>query len=427
MQAVPKVSFYTVGCKLNQYETELIAQKMIDLGFERVDWADIADIYIINSCSVTLKAAADSRRKLFAAKRTAPNAKVIITGCYAQIQPELLDSMPEVDLVVSNDNKDKIISMISRIYPDINADQYENGNPALRSLYKHSRALIKIQDGCNQKCSYCIIPLGRGEERSRDYRDIIEEIRLVSSNQYKEAILTGVHIGRYQFEEDNLTSLLSQILDETDIERIRLSSVEVNEFSDELIKLCAENNRICPHFHIPLQSGSDRILRLMNRPYRTDRFKAVIEKLKSEVFDSMVGADIIVGFPGEEEDDFGKTMEFVENHNIDYLHVFSYSDHPQARSFNFDGKVAGNTIKDRNRILTELGNRKWNEFLESQMNRELPVLFEKRFTKDSGLLTGLSDNYIRVECAGGAENFNTIQKVRPIEKIDGRIRGELKR
>ncbi|NIP42312.1 MAG: tRNA (N(6)-L-threonylcarbamoyladenosine(37)-C(2))-methylthiotransferase MtaB [candidate division Zixibacteria bacterium] len=423
---MPKVSLYTVGCKLNQYETELIAQKMIDLGFERVDWAERADIYIINSCSVTLKAAADSRRKLFAAKRSAPDAKVVITGCYAQIQPELLDGMPDVDLVVSNDNKDKIISMISQFYPEMRADQYENGNPALRSLYKHSRALIKIQDGCNQKCSYCVIPLGRGEERSRDFRDIIEEIRLVSSNQYKEAILTGVHIGRYKFEGNNLTSLLSRILDETDIERIRLSSVEVNEISDELIKLCAENNRICPHFHIPLQSGSDRILRSMNRPYRTERYKAVIERLKSKVANSMVGADIIVGFPGEEDDDFGKTMEFVDNSKIDYLHVFSYSDHPRARSFNFDRKVAGNTIKDRNKILTDLGHRKWNEFLESQLKRELPVLFEKRFTKDSGLLTGLSDNYIRVECSGGAESFNTIQKVRPKEIIDGHIRGELK-
>jgi len=423
---VPKVSFYTVGCKLNQYETELIAQKMIDLGFERVDWAESADIYIINSCSVTMKAAADSRRKLFAAKRMSPDAIVIMTGCYAQIQAQLLDKMPEVDLVVSNDDKDKIISMISQIYPGINADLYENGSPLLRSLYKHSRALIKIQDGCNQKCSYCVIPLGRGAERSRDYREIIEEIRLVSFNRYKEVILTGVHIGRYQFEGDNLTSLLSRILDETEIERIRLSSVEVNEFDDELIWLSARNKRICPHFHIPLQSGSDKILRSMNRPYKTDRYRAVTERLKSEVANSMVGADIIVGFPGEGEEDFGRTLEFVENSNIDYLHVFSYSDHPQARSFNFDGKLASHIIKERNRILTGLGNRKWDKFLESQMKRDLPVLFEKRFARNSGMLTGLSDNYIRVECDGGEDCFNTIQNVTPKEIIDGRIRGELR-
>ncbi len=421
-----KVSFYTVGCKLNQYETELIAQKLVDLGFERVDWAQSADLYIINSCTVTKKAAADSRRKLFAAKRQSPNAKVIITGCYAQICAELLGSMPEVDLVVCNDDKDKIISKISQIYPDIDADLCSNGNPALRSLHKHSRALIKIQDGCNQHCSYCVIPLGRGSERSRDYNEIIEEIKTMASNGYKEAILTGVHIGRYRYNNDNLASLLRRILAETDIERLRLSSVEVNELDNDLITLAAENNRICPHFHIPLQSGSDKILRSMSRPYKTDRYREVTEKLKSTVSNSMVGADIIVGFPGEGEREFESTLEFVENSPIDYLHVFSYSDHTQARSHNFNGKIKGDIIKERNHRLTSLGKLKWNRFLKSQMRRDLPVLFEKRFSKDSGMLTGLSDNYIRVECHGDESSFNSIKYVTPQKIRDGRVEGDLK-
>ncbi|MBD3217179.1 MAG: tRNA (N(6)-L-threonylcarbamoyladenosine(37)-C(2))-methylthiotransferase MtaB [candidate division Zixibacteria bacterium] len=422
-----RVSFYTVGCKLNQYETELIAQKLVDLGFERVNWAQSADLYIINSCTVTKKAAADSRRKLFAAKRQSPNAKVIITGCYAQICSELLGSMPEVDLVVCNDDKDKIISKISQIYPDIDADLCPNGKPALRSLHKHSRALIKIQDGCNQHCSYCVIPLGRGSERSRDYNEIIEEINTVASNGYKEAILTGVHIGRYRYDNDNLASLLQRILDETDIERLRLSSVEVNEVDDRLIGLASENKRICPHFHIPLQSGSDKILKSMNRPYKTDRYREVAEKLKSEVSNAMIGADIIVGFPGEGEREFESTLGFVENSPIDYLHVFSYSDHPQARSHNFNGQIKGDIIKERNHRLTILGNLKWNRFLKSQMNRDLPVLFEKRFAKETGMLTGLSDNYIRVECPGHESCFNSIKYVSPRKVRDGRITGVLKR
>lgn len=420
-----KVSFFTVGCKLNQYETELIAQRLSSLGFERVDWAESADLYIVNSCSVTKKAAADSRRKLFAARRNSPNAVIIITGCYAQIQEELLEKMPEVDLVVSNEDKDQIIAKIARIYPDIIADQFIDTNPCLKSFYHHSRALIKIQDGCNQNCSYCVVPLGRGRELSRSVREILEEIRGVHDNGYKEIILTGVHIGRYINEETNLSRLVKHILDETDIPRIRLSSVEVNEIDNELIKLASENDRICPHFHIPLQSGSDRILKSMRRPYKTADYLEVAEKLKSRVSNAMIGADIIVGFPGEDDPQFHETMSFVENSPIDYLHVFSYSDHPEAKSFVFPGKVIAQIIKKRNALLSGLGNLKWSNFIKSQMHRTHQILFEKRFAKESGRLTGLSDNYIRVECEGPEDFFNTIQNIKPVSISNSKIIGEI--
>jgi len=422
---VPKVSFYTVGCKLNQYETELIAEKLEELGFERVDWAEDADLYIINSCMVTHRAAADSRRKMFAARKKSPHAKVVITGCYAQIERDKLADIVDVDLVIGNDQKEEFIHSLSHLFPEIAADDLTSGVNKVRGLYKHTRALIKIQDGCNQKCSYCVIPLGRGSERSRNESEIIEEIMLVRENGFKEIVLTGVHIGRYNAGGFDLTGLLRRILDQTDMERIRLSSLEVNEIGAEFIELAAENERLCPHFHIPLQSGSDKILRAMNRPYKTARYLETITEIKEHLPRIMIGADVIVGFPGEREAEFEETMTFVENSPIDYLHVFSYSDHPQAASFQFSGKVLSQEIKSRNSLLTGLGDLKWRNFLISQLDRELPVLIEKRLTRDSGMLTGLSDNYIRVECDGSEELFNSIQMVKPVELSGRRLLGKL--
>jgi threonylcarbamoyladenosine tRNA methylthiotransferase MtaB len=414
-----KVSFYTIGCKLNQYETELMAEKLEALGFERVEWAEDADLYIINSCMVTQRAAADSRRKMFAARKKSPHAKIVITGCYAQIERDKLAEIGNVDLVVGNDQKGELIYRLSYLFPEIAANDLTNCDNKVRGFYKHTRALIKIQDGCNQKCSYCVIPLGRGSETSRASAEIIEEIKLVAENGFKEIVLTGVHIGRYNNGGTDLTGLLRLILDQADMERIRLSSLEVNEIDAELIELAAQNKRLCPHFHIPLQSGSDRILRAMKRPYQTARYLEIVTDIKERLPRIMIGADVIVGFPGEGETEFEETMTFVENSPIDYLHVFSYSDHPQAASFQFAGKVLSREIKNRNSLLTGLGDLKWRNFLSSQLERELPVLIEKRLTRDSGMLTGLSDNYMRVECEGSEELFNSIRMVKPVE-LSGR-------
>ena len=419
-----RVSFYTVGCKLNQYETELLASKMEKLGFERVDWAQEADLYVINSCNVTHKAAADSRRKIFSARRTAPDSKIIITGCSADIQGDELAQLEELDMVVCNEDKQNLISKISTFFPEISADFTTSDSDYLEKLPRHSRALIKIQDGCNQNCSYCIIPQARGREIARPIDDIIREVRAVCRNDYKEVILTGVHIGRYNNEKIKLSLLINRILDQTPIERIRLSSLEVNEIDDLLIETAAVNPRICPHFHIPLQSGSDEILKNMNRPYKCNKYLEVIERIKKRIPNVMIGADVIVGFPGEDESLFFQTMTFIENSPIDYLHVFSYSDHPKAKSFHFANKVISKDIKERNKRLTELGNFKWHSFMESQMNRALPVLFEKRHTR-AGLLTGLSDNYIRVECTGDSGYFNTIRMVKPSQITGDHLRGTI--
>lgn len=420
-----KVSFYTVGCKLNQYETELIAEKLEKLGFERVDWAEDADLYIINSCMVTHRAAADSRRKMLAARKKSPHAKVVITGCYAQIERQSLEDIVDIDLVIGNDQKEELILRLIHLFPEIAADDLTSGDNKVRGLYKHTRALIKIQDGCNQKCSYCVIPLGRGSEKSRAEAEIIDEIKLVRENGFKEIVLTGVHVGRYSSGGADLAGLLRLILDQTDIPRIRLSSLEVNEISPELIDLAAKTERLCPHFHIPLQSGSDKILGAMNRPYKTARYHDTITKIKACHERMMIGADVIVGFPGEGEAEFEEMMTFVENSPIDYLHVFSYSDHPQAASFQFNGKVLSKVIKRRNSLLTDLGDLKWRNFLSSQLDSRLPVLIEKRLTRETEMLTGLSDNYIRVECEGSGELFNQIRMIRPVEISGRRLVGRL--
>ncbi len=420
-----KAAYFTVGCKLNQYDTEAIAGSLQRLGFDRVDWSEKADLYIINSCNVTIKAAADSRRKIYSARRNSPHAKIVITGCYAQIQADRIGEIEEVDLIVGNDRKESLITEIAGLYPEI-ADQIKADMPEIVDSFEgHTRGMVKIQDGCNQNCSYCVVPQGRGSERSRKIELIINEALALYQNDYREIILTGVHIGRFRQNGISLSGLVKLVLDRTPVERIRLSSLEVNEIDDILIQLTAANSRVCPHFHVPLQSGSDEILKLMKRPYKSEKYLERIKALKHSIPNVMIGVDVIVGFPGESDDHFRQTMDFVRNSPIDYLHVFSYSDHPQARSYNYEGKIDPFQIKARNRELTELGDAKWLAFLETQMDRDLPVLFERRRTKKGGFLTGLSDNYIRVKCVGPDDYFNTIAPVRPT-RIEGlQIVGQL--
>jgi threonylcarbamoyladenosine tRNA methylthiotransferase MtaB len=414
-----KVSFFTVGCKLNQYETELIARQLEQRGFERVDWAEEADLYIVNSCNVTHKAAADSRRKLFGVKKQYPRARAVAIGCYADLHKDELDDLNQIDLVISNDHKDHIISRLAQLFPEIEADQVSLDEVILDRMNGRSRALVNVQTGCNQGCSYCIIPKARGTEKSRSVENVVGEIKALEASGYREVILTGVHVGRYAEDATKLSGLLYNLLERTAIERIRLSSLEVNEINHELIDITANSGRICRHFHVPLQSGSDKILRMMNRPYKLDFYRHKIEKIKERIPGVMIGADVIVGFPGEGENEFRETLELIENSPIDYLHVFSYSDHPEARSFTFEDKLTPPEIKSRNRILTEIGDLKWKSFLQKQMSEKLKVLFESRYCNETGTLTGLSDNYIRVKTEASSKHCNQIRDVEP-ESIVGR-------
>jgi threonylcarbamoyladenosine tRNA methylthiotransferase MtaB len=295
-----KVCFFTIGCKLNQYETQVISEGLEKLGFQRVDFGEKADLYLINTCTVTARSDRSARQAVYRAKRFSPNAKIAVVGCYVQTDEEILKTLPGVSLIVKNENKEAILEKIARLF---DVDSLIGDKVPLLSQIEvtghtqHTRGLVKIQDGCNQACSYCIVPLARGPEKSRRLDSILSEIENLDKNSFKEVVLTGVHIGRYDFNGMNLCQLLEEILNRTKVRRLRLSSIEPKEITDELINLASNNNRICRHFHIPLQSGDDYILSRMNRNYTTGEYAELVEKIVIEIPHALIGAVVMVGFP----------------------------------------------------------------------------------------------------------------------------------
>ena len=417
------VSFFTVGCKLNQYETQAIWEGLKSIGFERVDFGKRADLCLINTCTVTAQSDYSSRRAIYRAKRSSPEARIVVVGCYAQVGQESLKVLPGVSLVIKNEDKEEILRKILKLFDGRISD--ENVIPSLGQVLvsghrNHTRALVKIQDGCNQACSFCIVPQARGEEKSRDLKSILTEVENLHKNGFKEVVLTGVHIGRYGCADKNLCQLMEKILNQTHIQRLRLSSIEPNEITDELINLVAGSNRICRHFHIPLQSGDDGILSAMNRAYSTADYGKLTDKITAGIPDVLIGADVMVGFPGEAQENFQSSVDFVAKSAINYLHVFSYSDRPGTASLKYPDKVPLQIIKQRNKTLRETGYEKWCNFIGSFTGKKLEVLLEKRKDKKTGKLTGLSDNYIRVLVDGKDELANQIVSVE-IKGREGRV------
>ncbi|HEX9917470.1 MAG TPA: MiaB/RimO family radical SAM methylthiotransferase, partial [candidate division Zixibacteria bacterium] len=350
-------------------------------------------------------------------------AKIVVVGCYAQTEEEVLKTLPGVSLVVKNENKEEILRKITRLFDGDSL--IENKIPLLNQIEvsghtKHTRGLVKIQDGCNQACSYCIVPLARGPEKSRRLDSILSEIGNLDKNGFREVVLTGVHIGRYDFEGINLHQLLDEILKRTQIKRVRLSSIEPKEIADELIDLASNNDKICRHFHIPLQSGDDYILSRMNRNYTTGEYAELLDKIIKKIPDCLVGADVMVGFPEELESNFQNSLDFVLSQPINYLHVFSYSDRKGTVASKLPDKIPPHVIKKRNKLFRELGYKKWVNFIEKFIGKKLGVLIEKRRDKKTGKLTGLSDNYIRVLIDGEDRWMNQLVEVE-ITRREGRV------
>ena len=397
-----KVALFTVGCKLNQYETQAIAEELEDYGFERVDFSSRADIYVINTCTVTKESDYSSRQAIYRAKRRSPQAKIVVTGCYAQLEKEFLEKLPGVSLVVKQDKKGDLVNLIANSFGDhaIKPTEKKSCNEFFGfkvSMHAaHTRALVKIQDGCDKRCSYCVVPLARGSERSREVDAILCEIDHLIRNGYKEVVLTGVHIGRYNKDGLNLVSLSDKILDQTKVERLRFSSIDPKEFSDEMIELISRSKKIARQLHIPLQSGDDHILSLMRRNYTTGEYRKLLEKIRGAIPEVMIGADVIVGFPGETDEQFEKTCQFIFSSPLNYLHVFSYSGRRGTPASQFPNKVSPQTIHKRSEILHDLGRKKWEEYLSLFIGKTLEVLIEQKRDKKTNKLSGLSDNYIRV-------------------------------
>ena len=314
-----KISVQTVGCRLNQYESEKIAAQLYPYGFKRVKTNEKADIYIINTCTVTHKADSDCRSMIRRASRQNPNSKIVVTGCYVDNDPEKIKGMEAVDLIVHNADKDDMATIVPNKFPDLFTEEPDKScSTMVTNFFNHNRAWLKVSDGCNQWCSFCIIPAVRGRIKNRPAIEIIEEINILVENGYKEVVLTGVHIGHYKNRQSepqikNLASLCKLIMSETDLHRLRISSIEPQTVRDELVEVYANSNgRICRHMHLPLQAGSSRILKMMLRPYDQNRYINRVEAVKNAVENTIVGADVIVGFPGETDDDFLRTCRLVE-------------------------------------------------------------------------------------------------------------------
>jgi threonylcarbamoyladenosine tRNA methylthiotransferase MtaB len=391
-----KVALSAVGCKLNQYEVQAMAEALEPYGFQRVPFSAIADLYIINTCTVTGRADFSSRQLIRQALRKSPTAKVIVTGCYAELEREFLRKLGDISFIADNKQKQKIPELVLDLF---GIDKAGGLLPEsiISRMSGHSRAFVKIQDGCVEKCTYCTIWKARGTPYSRGANEIVKEINALYTNGYREVVLTGVHIGKYH-KEGNLAELLNEILGQTSMPRIRLSSLKPNEIGDDLVDLIASQTRICAHFHIPIQSGDNAILKSMGRKYTFESVNNAIMRLIDVRAESTIGADFIVGFPGEKPINFKNTNSMANELPIHHFHVFSYSDRPGTVASGFADKVNPKEKGSRRQILQETGERKKQAHLQKFIGRTLDVIVEER--NKAGMSTGMSGNYLKVKFAG---------------------------
>jgi threonylcarbamoyladenosine tRNA methylthiotransferase MtaB len=417
---MPTIAFAWVGCKVNRYEIQVISERLAPSGFDTVPFSQPADCYVVNTCSVTSDADLSSRNLIRRARRRSPEAKVVVTGCYAQLRPEDIRALG-VDRVVSNRDKDKTPEVILELFGIEPRGSAEDLDLAISEMSSMTRALVKIQDGCDEQCAFCAIWLARGPVKSRASAMIVREINRLSKNGYKEAVLTGVHIGKYREDKLDLDGLLAKIFAETSIERVRLSSLNPTEIGDDLLALLANESRLCPHVHLSVQSGDDEMLRSMGRKYTAKRILAVTEELAACNSLMTIGADFIVGYPGETEANFENTYKLVEAAPFHHLHVFPYSDRPGTPASAMAGKVPHEIKERRAGRLRELGARKKKEHLRRFIGRPLRVLVEDRNYNINEPLTGLSENYLRVNFEGPTELKREIVEVVPIDVEGGKL------
>jgi len=408
-----KVAFHTLGCKLNFSETSSISRQFLDRGFELTSIENEADVYVFNTCSVTETAERECRQLIRRALRQNPDAFIIVTGCYAQLRPGQIAKINGVDAVLGSNEKFNLFSVLKNfekrelacisVTPTENLTEFgvahstDGDLPALpfRQAGNRTRAFLKIQDGCDYNCSFCTIPLARGQSRSLPIDKVRDEFIKLLDAGYKEIVLTGVNVGDYgkNINTDFFTLLKSLINIEGEF-RIRISSIEPNLLSDDIIDLVSKSEKLCDHFHIPLQNGSSRILKAMQRRYTVNDYETLIYKVKNKIPDTGIGADVIVGFPGETEEDFIHTHNLLRDLPISYLHVFTYSERPDTKAINLPGKVDFQERKRRNNILRILSEKKRAKFCEEMIGTQQQVLFEKN-NKD-GWMQGYTSNYIKV-------------------------------
>lgn len=400
-----RVAFITVGCKLNQFETELMREAALTAGYQSAD-PDAADVYVVNTCTVTSKSDYRSRQALRRAIKANPAALILATGCYAQRKPDEVAAIRGVDVVVGNAEKYEIeafLGLSKGAAPLVRVTEAEaletiDGSRRLHQFGRYTRAFVKIQDGCDNRCTYCAVPLARGRSRSKDPEDVKREIETLTAEGYREIVLTGVHLGSYGKDLEacwSLADLVAALARVDGLARLRLSSIEPTDFTDDLIGLVADpTSKICPHVHVPLQSGDDRILALMGRPYSRARYRDLILKIAQQVPACGIGADVMVGFPTEDEAAFTSTYSLVSDLPITYLHTFAFSGREGTPACGLAGQVDAAAKKERSRIMRRLSKSKSNAFRASLVGASVGVLVLR--TPSCGKSVGISGNYVEV-------------------------------
>ncbi|MFN3021703.1 tRNA (N(6)-L-threonylcarbamoyladenosine(37)-C(2))-methylthiotransferase MtaB [Chryseobacterium sp. TY3] len=423
------VAFHTLGCKLNFAETSTIARQLTDAGYDKVEFDQPAKVYIINTCSVTENADRECKLHVKRAMKANPEGLVAVIGCYAQLKPEEISNIEGVDLVLGAKEKFNILSYLNDLEKaestaEIHSCEIDEADFFIGSysIGDRTRAFLKVQDGCDYKCTYCTIPLARGISRSDTIENVVNNAKEIAAKDIKEIVLTGVNIGDYgkgefgnKKHEHTFLDLISE-LDKVDgIERIRISSIEPNLLKDESIELVSKSRSFVPHFHIPLQSGSDDILKKMKRRYLTSLYQNRVSKIRDVMPDACIGVDVIVGFPGETEEKFMETYNFLNDLPISYLHVFTYSERENTEAADMNGVVPISERKKRNKMLRILSEKKKMAFYQTQLGKTLPVLWEHE--NINGFMYGFTENYVRVKKVFDINSVNQIEMLK-LTKID---------
>ena len=418
------VAFHTLGCKLNFAETSTIAKEMVEAGFEKVEFSAAADVYIINTCSVTENADRETRNIIGRALRANPDGFIVIVGCYAQLKPEQIMELPGVDLVLGATEKFNVLQFLGALektdgLAQVHSCEIEDANAFVSSYSAgdRTRAFLKVQDGCDYKCTYCTIPLARGISRSDTLENVVAKANEIAAQGIPEIVLTGVNVGDYGRGEfgnkkhENTFLELVQALDrEVPVQRMRISSIEPNLLRDEIIAFTASSKKFVPHFHIPLQSGSDNVLKKMKRRYMTALYTKRVHAIKAANEDTCIGVDVIVGFPGETNAHFTETYNFLNSLDISYLHVFTYSERENTAAAEMENAIPIPERKRRNKMLRILSEKKKRAFYESQLGKVRPVLFEAE--NREGYMFGYTDNYVRVKTYWNPELANTTKSLK---------------
>ena len=410
-------AIHTLGCKLNFSESSSLSKQLVNTGWQPVHPAESADVYILNTCSVTEFADKKCRQQIRKFHRQNHEAKIIVTGCFAQLQPETFADINGVSAVLGAAEKFNLVQTIQNLNPTMSSPLVSVGVisdvnefvPAHSTADDRTRTFLKVQDGCDYKCSFCTIPQARGKSRSATVEAVCEEVKQLQRSGTKEIVLTGVNIGDFKSNHGEDFFDLIQQLDQIDgVERIRISSIEPNLCHDQIIDFVASSNRFMPHFHMPLQSGSDRILGLMKRRYRSDLYRNRVERIKKVMPHASIGVDVITGFPGETEQDFLDTMNFLQDLDVSYFHVFTYSARANTPAAEMD-QIPLNIRRERNERLRNLSSKKRHHHMSSYLNESRPVLWEKRNKK--GDMEGYTDNYIRVHHSAKNLLSNEVQSI----------------